>query len=383
MSRTCRRALPAAVLTSFACLCALGPATAADQAPPISETADAWPTLGLMRVRDMTPFGISRLDMLPAHTVVATPGTSGIEVNYSYQNTWALSDNVKHYLESRGIQRGKIGPSDIAAILGLPTDAYLVDGEFGLTDLTLHYLATKRAGFYLTVPYFTFGGGFLDATIEGFHDTVGISNADRNYAPRNQFLAIAHLKNSTTVVVQPPASAFGDPVVGVRYSLNPAGRPYNIVLEGAAKMAVFHGDDLVTTGANDYGVQISLQRFFRRNALYATFAEVYYQTPDPGLSKDLWIPTLILGWEGRISRHLNFVLQAHASKSTVQETELRELSAAKIQVTGGVQWLSNGYVLRFGITENVAHYDNTPDIGVNLSLARILFRGPRGDRPAN
>ena len=27
-----------------------------------------------------------------------------------------------------------------------------------------------------------------------------------------------------------------------------------------------------------------------------------------------------------------------------------------------------------GITENIANFDNTPDIGVNLSVARILFR---------
>ena len=135
------RKLPIALL---AWLCLATVASAEDQ--------DAWLTLGLMRVRDMTPFGISRLDMLPAHAVAATPGTFGIEVNYSYQNTWALSNNVKHYLEARGVERGRIGPADIAAILALPTDAYLVDGEFGLTDLTLHYRATKRTGFYLTVP---------------------------------------------------------------------------------------------------------------------------------------------------------------------------------------------------------------------------------------
>jgi hypothetical protein len=30
-------------------------------------------------------------------------------------------------------------------------------------------------------------------------------------------------------------------------------------------------------------------------------------------------------------------------------------------------------VLRFGITENVANYDNTPDIGFNVSVGRIVF----------
>src|SRR5262245_37429324 len=98
-------------------LCVLAPAAA------VAEEG-GWQTLGLMRVRDMTPFGPARLDMLPAHAVAATPGTFAFEVNVSYQNTWALSDNVKGYLESRGVKRGEISADDVAAILALPGDAY-------------------------------------------------------------------------------------------------------------------------------------------------------------------------------------------------------------------------------------------------------------------
>ena len=146
------------------------------------------------------------------------------------------------------------------------------------------------------------------------------------------------------------------------------------MLEAAAKLALSDGSErLVSTGNNDYGLQVSLQRFFTRNALYLSLAGVYYQTPDPAFSKETWIPTVVVGWETRISRNVNLILQGYVSKSVVQETTLAELTAEKIQATLGIQRLYRGHVLRFGITENIANYNNTPDVGVNLSVGRIVF----------
>ena len=355
-------------------LCVLTPAA-------VAETTDGapagWQTLGLMRVRDMTPFGIARLDMLPAHAVPATPGTFAFEVNVSYQNTWALSENVKDYLAARGIERGEIGTQDIAAIVALPGDAYVFDGELGLVDLTLHYRVSRHFGVYATIPYHTFQGGFLDSTIEDFHDAVGFGSAGRELAPRNRFLALGSLERGTVVIDETPNNEFGDPVFGLRYSLTSSPSRYNVVIEGAAKLALVDSDSrLVSTGRDDFGLQLSLQRFFTRNALYLSLAGVYYQSPDPAFSKETWIPTVIAGWETRITRHTNLILQGYVSRSAVQETTLDELSANKIQMTLGIQRLYRGNLVRFGITENLANFDNTPDVGVNLSVARILFASP-------
>jgi hypothetical protein len=330
-------------------------------------------TLGLMRIRDMTPFGISRLDMLPAHAVTATPGTWAFEANMSYQNTWALSDNVRQFLAARGVERGAISPDDVAAILALPGDGYLVDGELGLIDLTLHYRLSEHFGLYATMPYFLFSSGFLDATIEDFHHAIGISNGGRTYVPRNRFLAVVDLEGQPFLLEDAPENEFGDPVFGLRYTLDPEPEKMNIVFEAATKVVLYDSPRLVSTGENDYGLQVSFQRFFRRNALYLTASGVFFSSPEPGLGKNQVLPTFIAGWETRVSRHVNFVLQAYWSRSNVQETTLDELSANKIQATMGLQWLYRGNVLRFGITENIANFDNTPDIGVNLSLARILF----------
>ncbi len=339
-----------------------------------AESQGDWQTLGLMRIRDMTPWGLGRLDMLPAHAVAATEGTFAFEFNLSYQNTWALSNNVLDYLEGRGLTRAPLSSADVNAIVALPGDAYLVDGEYGLMDLTLHYRFSSHWGAYLTVPYLAFNEGFLDSTIEGFHESFGFSTAGRDTTLRNQWQVIAKLENTTYLISDRPSNDLGDPVVGFRYSLKDRPDKWNLIAEVAAKIPRGSEEFMVSTGKADYGVQLSLQRFFRRNALYATLSEVRFGSPDIGLAVDQWIPTLILGWETRITQHLNFILQTYASRSTVQETNLDELSANKMQATLGLQWHNRGNVVRFGITENLASFNNTPDVGVTLSFAHVFLR---------
>src|SRR5262245_59241525 len=106
-----------------------------DEAGRPVRVAQQWSHVGLLRARDLTPFGLLRLDLLPAHTADARSNTWTFEVQYAYQNTFVLSDNVREYLERRNIGRAPLRPQDAAAILALPDDAYYIDGEVGLADL--------------------------------------------------------------------------------------------------------------------------------------------------------------------------------------------------------------------------------------------------------
>ena len=74
---------------------------------PLAGAADSQ-FYGLLRSRDLTPFGFLRLDMQPAYAVSIEPGSWAIETELGYQNTWALSPEVErlpHSLEPQGRQR--------------------------------------------------------------------------------------------------------------------------------------------------------------------------------------------------------------------------------------------------------------------------------------
>src|SRR3989454_2700001 len=94
--------------------------------------------LGPLRIRDMTPFNLLRLDMLPAHAVSAGPGSWAIEADISYSNTFVMSEKVMSYLEARG-RRRPLTQADANANLRLGPDAHYGAGEFRLPELTLHY----------------------------------------------------------------------------------------------------------------------------------------------------------------------------------------------------------------------------------------------------
>jgi hypothetical protein len=103
-----------------------------DQAGQTRTLEQQWSHVGLLRARDLSPFGLLRLDLLPAHTADAKAGTWTFEVQYAYQNTFVLSDNARDYLERRNIGREPLRAQDAEAILDLPGDAYYIDGEVGL-----------------------------------------------------------------------------------------------------------------------------------------------------------------------------------------------------------------------------------------------------------
>jgi len=350
------------------CLAAalLGTAT-----PAIGETV----LLGPLRIRDMTPFNLLRLDMLPAHAVAAGPGSWAIEGDISYSNTFVMSDNVRAYLEPLGTRR-PLTQGDVDEIFSMGHDAYYVDGEFGLLDLTFHYGITRRSSVYVTVAAYRFQGGFLDGTIERFHDSFGLDTGGRDLAARDQFQGVLSVGGVRTSFLSPPVDGgLGDPVFGFRHTWALVPDRWAIVVDGAAKIAWRGERSFLSTGTNDYGLQISLQRKFARQAVYVSGSLVRTDGTVFGVAlRQRVVPTLTMAYEVGLTQHTNFIGQIYASQSTVRETDIDELEADKYQVSLGLRSLRGHFVYGFAVTENVANFANTPDIGATLSLAWVTLK---------
>ena len=338
------------------------------------EVAQQWSHTGLLRGRDLTPFGLLRLDMLPAHTADAEPGTWTFEIQYAYQNTFVLSDNVRDYLQGRDIGRQPLRPEDAAAILSMPGDAYYFDGEIGYADLIVQRRMNEYWSVYLTVPYFSYGEGLLDSTIESFHDTFGFSQQSRDLVARDRFQIVYGIGETRFAQLDRNTDGgFGDPVIGLRYSLPQPRFGWDVVVELAAKIAVDGERFLLSTGRSDYGAQVTLQRRLGRtgrHALYLSGSGVYYAGgPEiPGDDSE-FIPTVIAGYSYGLSRRTSVILQAYASQSVIQHTTLEELKEEKYQVSLGVQTRGDNVLWSLAVTENVSNFNNTPDIGVQIGIA--------------
>jgi hypothetical protein len=335
-----------------------------------------WSPIGLLRVRDLTPFGIRRLDFIPAHAVTAKPGTWAIEANLSYQNTFVLSENVAEYLEQRGDGgRVNLTQHDVDAILATEDEAYLVDLELSLLDLTAHYRFSSHWGGYVTVPVLSFRDGLFDAAIEGFHDEFGFDTAHRDLTRRNVFQVVIAARGVRLTALEPPSDGVGDPVLGARYSLFTRPASWNLVIEGAAKVAWSEQRPFLSSGRSDFGTQLSLQKFLGRQAFYLTGSIVYFTgssfriTPEP---RKL-VPSAVLGWEHRLTRRTNGILQLYTSPSVVRTSTLDELTAEKYLLSAGFQSRRGSWFYRIAVTENLHNISNTPDVGLTLSVARVSF----------
>jgi hypothetical protein len=362
-------------------LIALAGQCVAQEAPPPDRSRSAastalnqWSHTGLLRGRDLSPFGLLRLDMLPAHTADAKTGTWTFEVQYAYQNTFVMSDNVREYLEHRNTGRIPLRARDAQAIFALPGDAYYIDGEVGLADLIVQRRMSAYWSAYLTVPYIRYGEGLWDSTVESFHDLFGFSQQGRDLVARNKFQFVYSVGDAQYLQLdRETKGGFGDPVLGVRYSLPQPRFGWDVVAELAAKIAVDGERTLLSTGHDDYGAQITLQRRFGqtgRHAVYVSGSGVYYAGgPEVPGGDSEFIPTLILGYSYGLTHRTSVILQGYASESVVQNTSIDELSANKYQLSLGLQSRRKNVLWSLAITENISNFGNTPDIGAQLGLA--------------
>jgi hypothetical protein len=334
---------------------------------------------GLLRGRDLTTFGFLRLDMRPAHAVDIEPGSFAFEMEGGYQNTWALTPNVEKYLtglESSG--RRELGPAELAAIQALPGENYLLDLESALLDVTVHYRISSVWSAYLIATGISYQGGFLDNTIEQFHDTFGFSTFGRPAINRNDVNLIYDLKSTQYASFGAPTKGgLADPTIGFRYSGLEFSPNWKITVEAAAKIPVAGRRFLLSTGRTDYGAQMTLQRFGQNQAFYVGAAAVYYAGASDPISTDSQVvPTLIVGYERKLTDRTNLNLQGYVSESVYshKQTDLEELLDTKYQASIGLRHRMERVLVTFAITENLQNVNNTPDIGFQLGFAFIPQR---------
>ena len=338
--------------------------------PPLSAAESDY--LGLLRARDLTTFGFLRLDMRPAHAIHSAPGTWAVEAELAHQNTWALSSGARGYLDTLPGRR-TLGPEEAEAIRALPGENYLFDMELAQLDVTLHYKFTRHWGGYLVLSGVNYSGGFLDGAIESFHDTMGFDNNGRPAVSRNDINLIADLKSANLEFLDAPTDGgMLDPTIGIRYSSPQQIKGWNFVVEAAVKLPLRGQEDFLSTGHTDVGLQATLQRFGDHHAWYLSASGVHYDGKNALTPTDARIvPTLLVGYERKLSQRTHLVLQGYVSDSVYSEkdTGLNELLDTKLQLSLGAYWRMGRNVVSFAITENLQNFNNTPDVGMQLGWA--------------
>ncbi|HEX6928594.1 MAG TPA: DUF3187 family protein [Gammaproteobacteria bacterium] len=335
---------------------------------PSIAAAETAAMLGPLRLRDLTPFALQRLDMRPASAAAHYPEGWALEANLSYTNTFIMSGNVADYLEARD-RRDPIGAADFAAFRALEGDAFYFDGSISVLSLAFHYGVSDSLALYGILPVHRYHGGSFDATIESFHRKAGFSDFGRDLVAQDQFQGFFKVGGRQTVLNEAPRSAgIADPVIGVRRR-GLAWGDWDVVLEFAAKLPVGADDPLFSSGHADVGAQVSVQRQWANDGLYFSFSYVHFGGSDSfGDAARRQIPSLTAAWETRIAPRTSVILQATLARSLFKGETDPELSANPYQLSAGIRHQSGAFHYTFALTENVVNFNNTPDIGFHLGI---------------
>lgn len=341
--------------------------------------------LGPFRTRDLTPTSLLRLDLPPAHGVRGPAGAWAVEIGYSHANTFVMSETVRQYLAQRD-RRAPLDQGDVDALFARDGDVFYFDAEVGWVAFTAHYGLTERWQVYATLPVQYYRGGLFDNAVEGFHETFGFSTANRDLVARHNVQVVQRVGEDRFVLLSPPEQVgIGDPILGGRFHLY-EGERWHVVGELALKVPLGRVEDYFSSGHADLGAQLSVQRELEENALYLSTSWIhvggsdFFPHLDPG-----GVPTVSFAWEHLLSPRTSTVLQVTGSRSAFPATEISELAENKYLVSVGIRRRNGHRVWSVALTENVANFNNSPDIGLHVGCALVMEGRRRslflGERP--
>ena len=331
---------------------------------------------GPLRIRDQFLLGMGFLGLDPVSADIVAPGRWQVDVIETITNTWALSEAVETALEERS-GRGPVTLADFRALASDRPDGgvFLVDGELYRTAIAARHGLGNGIQVELVLPILSFQGGALDTVVEGFHDTAGFSQVGRKGAPRDAVLVYAGGRHGELFIEDDPGVALGDLVLGAKFALaapNEA-RRFRLALETLIKLPTGEAEPLLSSGGTDLGAQLLLTRYYARSCLHGSVGLLYLEaSPGLGTSAQL-LPTAMVAWEQSLGPEMSGLAQLTVSESPFRDLELDELARASFQVTLGIKKVVGPkHVLFVGLTENIATFNSSPDVGLHLGLTTLF-----------
>lgn len=332
---------------------------------------------GPLRIRDQFLPGLGYFGFDPVAADILEEGEWQVDFVLTVSNTFAHSLEVEAALETRE-SRETLGIAELRAI---PSDRpgralFYLDGEHARGAVAVRRGIGHGLQVELSLPVIAIGGGFLDSTIEGFHDAFSLGQAGRLGVPRDDFSAYLRTEEREVYLDRSPGTALGDAVVGLRYDLRhrsptPA---FQLAIEALGKLPTGDVEGLTSSGSADFGVQLLGTRYFRGSCLHFALGAAYLGPHDLLALDAQTIASGMLAWEIALGSKTTGLLQATVSQSPFGDLDSDEFSSASTQLTVGIKHALGSSVLFLGFTENLANFNNTADIGLHFGVTRAFGR---------
>lgn len=139
--------------------------------------------------------------------------------------------------------------------LGPGPDGIELDGETYHALLSFEHNFTRRWEVGVKVPYLHHSGGFMDSTVDEFHDLFGLPEGDRPNQGQDELLFAKQEAGQTPFRLDDSTGGIGDVRLNSRFLLTEPGKDSRqLALQAGIKFPTGDEDDLLGSGATDYSV---------------------------------------------------------------------------------------------------------------------------------
>lgn len=330
----------------------------------------AFEDLGPLRIRDQFALSMGFLAFDPESADVLAPGRWQIDLIVTGTNTFAKSRTIEAEIETGGGREPVTREFLEGVVENSGQAAFYLDGEFYRSVLAIRRGIGRRTQVGVAIQLLDFGGGWMDSSIEEFHDLFGLGQAGRLGVTRGEVGAFVSDGVTTTLYSERnPGVGLGDLTVNVKRGLEWTGSKWNISSELVVKAPTGRESDLYSSGSWDAGVQLLVSRYWEKSCIHASAGVAYLGDSETLGTDSQVIPSVMVGYEhGIFNTRNSAVIQATISESPFASMDLPELGTTSIQASLGLKCsLNPSNVIFIALTENIAHFDNTADIGLHLA----------------
>lgn len=242
-------------------------------------------------------------------------------------------------------------------------EALTLDGETHRTTLALRRGVARGYEVGVELPYVEQTGGFLDHTIDVWHDTFGLPNRDRNLVPHDRLLYRYTHGGQTPIDVQTASDGIGDVRLTGARQVGRAG-----ALRMSIKLRTGTNENLRGSGATDVALWLSsacttcasLGWYGGGGVLWLGRGDVL---PD---QQRRWVGFGGIGasWPASSTVALKAQIDAHTA---FYRSELAPLSSPAAQLQLGGTWsVSRNNAIDFAVSEDIV-VNTSPDVVFNLA----------------
>jgi len=257
----------------------------------------------------------------------------------------------------------------------IPGEMVYFDGEMVRVDLSARYGIGNRFELGINLPILNHSQGFLDSSIDGFHNFIGVTGGARSVTPRGQMVYFYAQDNHSYVSMSENNFGIGDISLELGFKLLDY-KTHAMAIRSYLKLNNADKNKLQGSGTLDISFQFSGQIVgVGLRPAHFFYSLGYLRIGDGSLLEKMQKKNVVFGSLGLAVKATSWLvpkIQFDYHSRFYKDSQTQELGDYGVQFLLGADFiLSKKLILTTGFYEDMK-INNSPDFGIQLGLNYIL-----------